>query len=65
MTYKTKSGEMWDEIAKRELGAEKYLVELVRANRQHINTFIFSAGVELELPVIEEKSALTLPPWRR
>ena len=65
MTYITKSGEMWDEIAKKTLGAEKYLVELVKANRQHINTFIFGAGVVLTLPVIEEKTTLPLPPWRR
>lgn len=65
MKYVTKMGEMWDEISKRELGSEKYVVELVRANREYINTFIFSAGAELELPEIDEAVMIELPPWRR
>ena len=69
MIYTTVSGDTFDSIAKKELGDWRYVEQLIEANRGHIATVIFSAGVELVLPEIdgEEISSTNenLPPWRR
>ena len=62
-TYLTKSGDMWDLIAFKVLGSSKHTEKLINANREHLTTFIFSAGVELKIPEVETKSTLRLPPW--
>jgi hypothetical protein len=65
-TYTTHSGDMWDGIAYRTLGAERYMDLLIEANPEHNYTARFDAGVELvvpELPAPERPSSL--PPWRR
>ena len=64
MVIKTKSGDTFDIIAFRELGSSKYLKELLKANPQHLETFIFPANIELILPEIElEKAKTNLPSW--
>lgn len=66
MTYITKQGDMWDSIAHSELGDVKHTDTLMEANTKHIDTFIFSAGVKLELPDVSEAVTETdLPPWKR
>lgn len=65
MIYTTKSGDMWDLIAYQQLGDCRYTQNLVNANREYIDTFIFRAGVELELPKIEKATTKGLPPWKR
>ena len=65
MTYVTKSGDMWDLIAYNTLGDCRYTQNLVNANRDFIDTFIFRAGVKLEIPTIDKPKTLTLPPWKR
>ena len=65
MTYKTIAGDMWDFIAYKTLGSEKFTELLINANRQYLGTFIFRAGIELIIPEIEEETAVDLPPWRR
>lgn len=66
MTYRTVAGDMWDAIAYKTLGSCKYTEQLINANRNHIETFIFSAGVELTIPEITEETQITdLPAWRR
>ena len=64
-TYITTSGDMWDLIAKKTLGSEMQTDALIRANKEHRNTFIFSAGVELVIPHIPIKPPASLPPWKR
>ena len=65
-TYKTVSGDTWDLIAFRQLGSCDYTEVLINANRNHIDKFIFRAGVELIIPDIEiEQKKTSLPPWRR
>lgn len=63
--YKTKSGDMWDWIAFSEMGSCNHVERLINANREHIETFIFRAGVVLTIPDVETKRAVKLPPWRR
>ena len=66
MTYTTQSGDMWDYIAYKVLGSSRHTDALINANREHVATLIFSAGVELEIPdVKDEVKAAGLPPWKR
>ena len=65
-SYKTASGDMWDYIAWKVLGSCNYTEALINANREYVDTFIFSAGVELTVPDIEEEQKVSvLPPWKR
>lgn len=54
MAYITKSGDTWDAIAKAVYGSEYRADALMEANRAHIGTFVFQAGVELNTPALEE-----------
>lgn len=62
--YVSKSGETWDVIAFEQMGDCKYTELLINANRAHIENFIFSAGVELVIPEIDNTTTVALPPWR-
>ena len=61
--YKTKSGDVWDNIAREVYGDESYTSLLMANNQEHLGYFVFPAGVEL---VIKDKpeEASTLPDWR-
>lgn len=37
--------------------------DLIAANQAYVTTFVFSSGIELTIPDIEESSSLNLPPW--
>lgn len=63
--YKTVSGDMWDMIAKREMGSESYTSILMEANTDYLGTVIFPAGVKLTIPAVEMRRASILPPWKR
>lgn len=62
--YVTKSGDMWDLIAFREMGDSKHIDKLMNANRAEIQNFIFSAGVKLKIPDVDNKIKIPLPAWR-
>ena len=63
--YRTVSGAPWDLIAFQQLGSCIHMEKLINANRDKVMTFIFKAGVELNLPTIETTQTAKLPPWRR
>ena len=63
--YRTKAGDMWDALSFNFYGSCRYTEQLIDANRKHIETFIFKAGVELIIPDVETTTASKLPPWRR
>lgn len=64
-TYTTKSGDAWDEIARTVYDDENRMTELLEANPEHVGTFIFPAGVVLNVPPLAEKRMATnLPIWR-
>ena len=65
MTYTTKSGDTWDGIAYELFRDCRYTEALINANREHITTFIFSAGVKLKVPKIEKTQSKNLPAWKR
>lgn len=62
--YTTKSGDTWDAIAKAVYGSEYHADFLMEANREHIETFVFSAGVMLNTPALPEERDGQLPPWK-
>lgn len=65
-TYTTKQGDLYDTISYRVYGDEGYAGQLMEANPAHVNTVIFPAGVQLNVPAVsKETSSQNLPPWRR
>ncbi len=64
MTVKTNLGDTFDTVAFRELGSCRHTEKLINANRKYVDTVIFKAGVELELPDITNERKVKLPPWR-
>lgn len=63
--YKTKSGDVWDSIAKEVYGSESYTSFLMANNQEHLGHFVFPAGVNLRIEdKPEEASDVTLPDWR-
>jgi len=63
--YTTIQGDMWDGIAKRVYGDERYMNTLLDANQAHNNTVVFSAGINLSCPAVATREASILPPWKR
>lgn len=65
-TYITKQGDTFDSIAFNQLGAEKYVNELMEANPGYIAVIIFSGGIILTIPEIDDAgtTASNTPPWR-
>lgn len=63
--YFTKAGDQFDLIAYQQLGSCLYTEKIINANRNHIETFIFKAGVELNIPDVETEQVTRLPPWRK
>lgn len=64
-TYTTKQGDMWDGIAYTQLGNQMLMGELLSANPEYSDVYIFSAGTVLTIPDIEDTAVDDLPPWRR
>ena len=64
--YVTVQGDMWDKIAHDQLGSEKYTDALMEANPEYHDVYIFSAGVPLAIPDVDEYTAEDdLPPWKK
>ena len=66
-TYTTKQGDMRDTIAIAQYGSISEVDTLMMANTKHIGTYIFPAGVVLDIPEIDtedEVANATLPPWQ-
>lgn len=64
-TYTTVSGDIWDDIAYRKLGGERYTSLLMESNTQYLDIVVFPAGVVLALPEINTPIPENVPPWRR
>ncbi len=65
-TYTTKQGDMWDSISFSLYGDVKYTDVLINANPELRNIYIFSAGIVINVPEVEERvTADDLPPWKR
>lgn len=62
-TYRTKSGDTWDMVAKEVYGDELYTSLLMAGNQELLGYFVFPEGVRISLPEIPEKENI-LPDWR-
>lgn len=65
--YVTTQGDMWDMIALSQYGSMSFVDRLMMANTQYIGTYIFPAGVTLEIPELDESTVPpdSLPPWKQ
>ena len=65
-TYVTKSGDMWDQISYNLTGSHAHTEEIMKANLQYADVYIFSAGIELQIPDLNSIMDYdSLPPWKR
>ena len=65
-TYTTRQGDMWDIISYRLTGSNDQVIPLMQANPEYTETYIFPAGVVLNVPDLNNiMSTYTLPPWER
>ncbi len=66
MTYVTQQGDMFDLIAYKTLGSEKYMTDVMKENPAYLLTEKFPAGVTLQIPDVETtETGDELPPWKR
>lgn len=61
--YKTKSGDVWDKIAKEVYGDESYTSYLMSNNQELLNFFVFPEGIRLVIKELPKKES-NLPDWR-
>lgn len=65
MTYVTQQGDMFDGIAKKTLGSEKYAAAVIEENPDYRDVQTFSAGISLQIPDLELRDTPAVaPPWR-
>lgn len=63
--YVTVQGDTWDSIAFKVFGDEAYMKELIEANQDYVDIFIFEGGILIDLPTIGDDAANdALPFWR-
>lgn len=63
--YTTIAGDMWDMIAYRVYGDERYMAQLMEANPDVADVVVFGGGVDLVVPDVAVTASAALPPWRR
>lgn len=65
-TYVTVQGDMFDRIAHEQLGSDRYVDVLMKSNSDYIDVYVFSAGVELLIPDIDDLIPEdSIPPWKQ
>jgi len=63
--YTTMAGDTWDILALDAYNDELKSSIIIQANPQYSNVLVFSAGIVLKIPIIEDTVAETLPPWKK
>lgn len=66
--YRTEQGDTFESIAWTQMGSSRYMMQLIYANEQYMETAVFESGVILTIPDVDEKETAgdtTTPPWRR
>lgn len=65
--YTTKAGDMWDYIAWKVYGEERFIETLLLAkeNRELVYIYIFSAGTKVWCPYVEEEDVDDEEPYWR
>lgn len=65
-TYTTVQGDKWDSIAYKLYGDVRFTDTLIAANSEHRMIYVFSAGIALNVPDVEERVSVSdLPPWKQ
>jgi len=66
-SYTTVSMDTWDIISKKLYGDEHFIDKLIAANIEYRKVVIFSAGVVLSVPEVNDRTASDegLPAWKR
>ena len=66
-TYTTVQGDMWDSIAYKLAGTESVTAQLIEANLDKSDIYVFSAGEVLNVPDFNNLAAdeSFYPPWRK
>ena len=62
--YTTIQGDMWDFIAFKIYGSERFMDALLEANPDHAETIVLPAGIELDCPEVSRNAPRFLPPWK-
>jgi hypothetical protein len=61
--YKTIGGDAFDSISWDLFGSEKYMGDIMRANRDYMDVVNFDASILLTIPVVEVKPNASSVPW--
>lgn len=64
-TYITVQGDTWDLISYKVYGTSKHIGVLMQNNFNLLDTFMFSAGVEVNVPELNNEDSEDLPDWRK
>lgn len=56
---------MWDGIALRVYGDERYINVLLNANPEYAHMIVLTGGIVIRCPEISVEATQILPPWRR
>lgn len=62
--YTTVQGDMWDHIAWKFYGDEKYIGVLFSGNPGLLGISVFSAGTKVYIPELPEEPGEDVPEWR-
>lgn len=62
--YTTIQGDTWDSIAFKIYGDEYKVQLLMEANREYMDIFVFSGGLEIKCPDLTTLHIVGLPEWR-
>lgn len=62
--YTTIQGDMWDFIAFKVYGSERFMDVLLEANPDHAETVVFPSGIVLDCPEVSRDTPRFLPPWK-
>ena len=63
--YTTVQGDMWDGIARKVYGHERYMNALLNANKESHGIWVFPSDIVLKCPDVEVARPNRLPPWRK
>jgi len=64
-TYITVQGDTWDMISFKVYGTSKYIGLLMENNYDLLDIFLFSAGIEVNVPELPEEEENDIPDWRK
>ena len=62
--YTTVQGDMWDSIAYKFYGDEKYIDLLFQNNPDLLDIYVFSSGTNVYIPELPEETNSDEPEWR-